>query len=146
MANTESQARNTIDKHMTNATDEAAFVKILIDKLTKDDAIFVSNSMPVRDIDNLLYNSEVEVCESRCKWYRWSCINCNWNGVHKKITLIIGDLAFYHDMNGLLMAKINNINLNIVLLNNDGGGIFSYLPQKHLLKHILNVCLERRLD
>ena len=26
-------------------------------------------------------------------------------------------------MNGLLMAKINNINLNIVLLNNDGGGI-----------------------
>ena len=59
---------------------------------------------------------------------------------------IIGDLAFYHDMNGLLMAKINNINLNIVLLNNDGGGIFSYLPQKHLLKHILNVCLERRLD
>ena len=33
-------------------------------------------------------------------------------------------------MNGLLMAKINNINLNIVLLNNDGGGIFSYLPQK----------------
>ena len=52
--------------------------------------------------------------------------------VHKKITPIIGDLAFYHDMNGLLMAKINNINLNIVLLNNDGGGIFSYLPQKHL--------------
>ena len=61
----ESQARNTIDKHMTNATDEAAFVKILIDKLTKDDAIFVSNSMPVRDIDNLLYNSEVEVYANR---------------------------------------------------------------------------------
>ena len=37
-------------------------------------------------------------------------------------------------MNGLLMAKINNINLNIVLLNNDGGGIFSYLPQKHLFE------------
>ena len=48
---------------MTNATDEA-FVKILIDKLTKDDAIF-GNSMPVRDIDNLLYNSEVEVYANR---------------------------------------------------------------------------------
>ena len=33
-------------------------------------------------------------------------------------------------MNGLLMAKLNDININIVLVNNDGGGIFSYLPQK----------------
>ncbi len=50
--------------------------------------------------------------------------------VHKPITLLIGDLSFYHDMNGLLMSKLNNIQMNIVLLNNDGGGIFSYLPQK----------------
>lgn len=127
----ESQARNTIDKHMTNATDEAAFVKILIDKLTKDDAIFVSNSMPVRDIDNLLYNSEVEVYANRgANGIDGVVSTAIGMAVHKKITLIIGDLAFYHDMNGLLMAKINNINLNIVLLNNDGGGIFSYLPQK----------------
>ncbi|OLF64499.1 2-succinyl-5-enolpyruvyl-6-hydroxy-3-cyclohexene-1-carboxylic-acid synthase [Staphylococcus sp. MB377] len=127
----ESQARNTIDKHMTNATDEAAFVKILIDKLTKDDAIFVSNSMPVRDVDNLLYNSEVEVYANRgANGIDGVVSTAIGMAVHKKITLIIGDLAFYHDMNGLLMAKINNINLNIVLLNNDGGGIFSYLPQK----------------
>ena len=33
-------------------------------------------------------------------------------------------------MNGLLMAKLNDIHINIVLVNNDGGGIFSYLPQK----------------
>ena len=33
-------------------------------------------------------------------------------------------------MNGLLMSKLNDINLNIILLNNDGGGIFSFLPQK----------------
>lgn len=32
-------------------------------------------------------------------------------------------------MNGLLMAKLNDIHINIVILNNDGGGIFSYLPQ-----------------
>ena len=127
----ESQARNTIDKHMTNATDEAAFVKILIDKLTKDDAIFVSNSMPVRDIDNLLYNSEVEVYANRgANGIDGVVSTAIGMAVHKKITLIIGDLAFYHDMNGLLMAKINNINLNIVLLNNDGSDILSYLPQK----------------
>ena len=33
-------------------------------------------------------------------------------------------------MNGLLMAKLNELHINIVLVNNNGGGIFSYLPQK----------------
>jgi 2-succinyl-5-enolpyruvyl-6-hydroxy-3-cyclohexene-1-carboxylate synthase len=43
--------------------------------------------------------------------------------------LVIGDLSFYHDMNGLLAAKRHNLNATIVLINNDGGGIFSFLPQ-----------------
>ncbi|MCU0497948.1 MAG: 2-succinyl-5-enolpyruvyl-6-hydroxy-3-cyclohexene-1-carboxylic-acid synthase [Anaerolineae bacterium] len=43
--------------------------------------------------------------------------------------LVIGDLAFYHDLNGLLAAKRCQIhNLTIVLINNDGGGIFQRLP------------------
>jgi 2-succinyl-5-enolpyruvyl-6-hydroxy-3-cyclohexene-1-carboxylate synthase len=47
----------------------------------------------------------------------------------KPTVLIIGDLAFYHDMNALLAAKRNGIkNLVIVLLNNNGGAIFSRLP------------------
>jgi 2-succinyl-5-enolpyruvyl-6-hydroxy-3-cyclohexene-1-carboxylate synthase len=41
--------------------------------------------------------------------------------------LLIGDLSFYHDMNGLLAAKYG-INLTIVVINNRGGGIFSFLP------------------
>ena len=59
---------------------------------------------------------------------------------------MIGDLSFYHDMNGLLMSKLNNIQMNIVLLNNDGGGIFSYLPQKKVQPTILNGCLAFRRD
>lgn len=42
--------------------------------------------------------------------------------------LITGDLAFYHDMNALLSAKRNGLKLIIILLNNDGGGIFKRLP------------------
>ena len=38
------------------------------------------------------------------------------------------------------MAKLNDIHINIVILNNDGGGIFFYLPQK-AAEHILNVYL-----
>jgi 2-succinyl-5-enolpyruvyl-6-hydroxy-3-cyclohexene-1-carboxylate synthase len=45
------------------------------------------------------------------------------------VVLGIGDLSFYHDMNGLLAAKLHGLNLTIVVTNNDGGGIFSFLPQ-----------------
>ncbi len=127
----ETQSRVMITKHAEQATDEAAYVNALIKKLTKDDALFVSNSMPVRDVDNLLFDSEVEVYANRgANGIDGVVSTAVGMAVHKNITLLIGDLAFYHDMNGLLMAKLNNIHLNIVLLNNDGGGIFSYLPQK----------------
>jgi 2-succinyl-5-enolpyruvyl-6-hydroxy-3-cyclohexene-1-carboxylate synthase len=50
-------------------------------------------------------------------------------GPDKPTVLIIGDLAFYHDMNALLAAKRNGIkNFVIVLLNNNGGQIFRRLP------------------
>jgi 2-succinyl-5-enolpyruvyl-6-hydroxy-3-cyclohexene-1-carboxylate synthase len=42
---------------------------------------------------------------------------------------VIGDLSFYHDLSGLWAAKRHAIDLTIVLVNNDGGGIFHYLPQ-----------------
>lgn len=46
--------------------------------------------------------------------------------------LLIGDLALYHDMNGLFLAKRYQLPLTIVLLNNNGGGIFSFLSQRTL--------------
>ncbi|HKO24775.1 MAG TPA: thiamine pyrophosphate-dependent enzyme, partial [Chloroflexota bacterium] len=45
------------------------------------------------------------------------------------LVLVIGDLSLYHDLNGLLAAKLHGLDATIVLLNNDGGGIFSFLPQ-----------------
>lgn len=45
------------------------------------------------------------------------------------LVLITGDVAFYHDMNGLLAIKQHDLNnVTIVLLNNNGGGIFRRLP------------------
>lgn len=127
----EAQSRKAITQHMSQTTDESAFVSTLIQKLTKDDALFVSNSMPIRDVDNLLFDSEVEVYANRGANGIDGVISTALGmAVHKRVTLLIGDLAFYHDMNGLLMAKLNDIHINVVILNNDGGGIFSYLPQK----------------
>ena len=42
--------------------------------------------------------------------------------------LLTGDLAFLHDCNGLLAASVLSGSLTIVLVNNDGGGIFEHLP------------------
>ena len=42
--------------------------------------------------------------------------------------LLVGDVALAHDVGGLLAAKRHELALTIVLLNNDGGGIFEFLP------------------
>ena len=42
---------------------------------------------------------------------------------------VVGDLSFFHDVTGLLMARNREIDATIVVINNDGGGIFSFLPQ-----------------
>jgi 2-succinyl-5-enolpyruvyl-6-hydroxy-3-cyclohexene-1-carboxylate synthase len=51
------------------------------------------------------------------------------------VVLVLGDLAFYHDMNGLLAAGRHRVSATIVLLDNDGGGIFSFLPQAAYPEH-----------
>lgn len=127
----EKQAQVEVKDYIKSATDEAAFVGSLLDKLTSEDTLFVSNSMPIRDIDNLFINCDASIYANRgANGIDGVVSTALGMAVHKKTTLLIGDLAFYHDMNGLLMSKLNDISLNIVLLNNDGGGIFSYLPQK----------------
>jgi 2-succinyl-5-enolpyruvyl-6-hydroxy-3-cyclohexene-1-carboxylate synthase len=51
------------------------------------------------------------------------------------LVLAIGDLALYHDMNGLLAGKLHELDATIVVINNDGGGIFSFLPQASEAAH-----------
>ncbi|UYO34954.1 2-succinyl-5-enolpyruvyl-6-hydroxy-3-cyclohexene-1-carboxylic-acid synthase [Bacillus zhangzhouensis] len=102
--------------------------------LPKESVLFIGNSMPIRDVDTFF--------ETQSKPFRMMA-NRGANGIDgvvstalgtyaalkQPVTLVIGDLSFYHDMNGLLAAKLMDIPLTVVLLNNDGGGIFSFLPQ-----------------
>ena len=46
----------------------------------------------------------------------------------KATTLVIGDLAFLHDLNSLALVKDLEIPFPIILINNGGGGIFHFLP------------------
>jgi 2-succinyl-5-enolpyruvyl-6-hydroxy-3-cyclohexene-1-carboxylate synthase len=101
---------------------------------------FVSSSMPVRDLDTFLPGSDRSI--------RFLA-NRGANGIDGVVSsalgasaatdgplvLVIGDLAFYHDLNGLLAARLHRLHATIILLNNDGGGIFSFLPQAAHPKH-----------
>lgn len=49
--------------------------------------------------------------------------------------LLIGDVAFLHDSNALIGINRRGVNLTIVVVDNDGGGIFSFLPQAEALDH-----------
>jgi 2-succinyl-5-enolpyruvyl-6-hydroxy-3-cyclohexene-1-carboxylate synthase len=61
------------------------------------------------------------------------------DGSKKEVYLIIGDVAFIHDLNSLYFLKDLKTPLKIILVNNDGGGIFTLLPihkEKSVLDYI----------
>ncbi|WP_129676478.1 2-succinyl-5-enolpyruvyl-6-hydroxy-3-cyclohexene-1-carboxylic-acid synthase [Candidatus Chloroploca sp. Khr17] len=108
----------------------AALAELLPDGAT----LFVGNSMPVRDCDTFFPAVEREIAILG---------NRGANGIDglvstalgmaaagaKPLVLVLGDISLYHDANGLLAAKLHQLDATIILINNDGGGIFSFLPQ-----------------
>jgi 2-succinyl-5-enolpyruvyl-6-hydroxy-3-cyclohexene-1-carboxylate synthase len=112
----------------------------LAEMLPEGSTLFVGNSMPIRDLDSffLFNNKKIKVMANR-----------GANGIDGVVStalgaaavsaqpcyLVLGDLTFYHDMNGLLAAKLYQLNITILLINNNGGGIFSFLPQANEPKH-----------
>lgn len=99
-----------------------------------DSLIFAGNSMPVRDMDTFFPSTE--------RSFRFMA-NRGASGIDGlvstalgagavssgKTVLVLGDISFYHDMNGLLAAGAFNLDATIIVINNNGGGIFSFLPQ-----------------
>ncbi len=100
--------------------------------LTDQIIIYIGNSTPIRDLDSYFHNSaNINVFSNRGTNGIDGMISSAM-GVAKTsnhpVLLICGDLTFYHDLNGLLLGKLHNINLTILLLDNSGGSIFEMLP------------------
>jgi len=101
--------------------------------LAPDTTLVVASSMPIRDVEQFFpAGRELPRVLS----------NRGANGIDGSVStafgvaaasrrptvLLIGDVALAHDVGGLLATRRLDLALTIVLINNDGGGIFSFLP------------------
>lgn len=116
-------------------TTEVSTIIDAVSLLADDGNVVVSSSMPVRDLE----------------WFgpvrgglRYFA-NRGTNGIDGVLSTafgvaaageptiaIVGDVAFLHDVNALVHHRERAVNLVIVVINNDGGGIFSFLPQREV--------------
>ncbi len=108
----------------------------LAEVLPEGATLFVGNSMPVRDADTFLWSAgkALRVLGNRgangIDGVVSTALGVSAAGGRKEpVVLVLGDLSFYHDLNGLLAARLHGLDLTVILVNNDGGGIFSFLPQ-----------------
>ena len=109
---------------------EPAVARTVADAIPDDADLVVASSMPVRDLE----------------WFGGSRArahaNRGANGIDgvlgtalgRALTgsttfVLLGDLAFVHDSNALTALAQRKVDLRIVVVDNDGGGIFSFLPQ-----------------
>jgi len=117
---------------------EGCLVRELLENLPEGSLLFSGNSMPIRQLDSwsgslakrihLHANRGVSGIDGNISTF----IGMSTAG-YPAAAALLGDLTFYHDMNGLLAAKGRD--LVIILLNNQGGGIFGYLPQSGLASY-----------
>lgn len=133
-------AKNIVTTITSETLTEGETVRYVLQVIPKASRLFIGNSMAVRDLDTFFTVTEKRI---------YVHANRGVSGIDgivstalgvaaatdQHVTLIIGDLAFYHDLNGLLVATQYNLNMTIILINNDGGGIFSFLPQANEKKH-----------
>ena len=109
--------------------------------LPQKTTLYVGNSMPIRDLDTFFWKSpaRVHIMGNRgangIDGMISSALGASAANKEGPTVLVIGDLSFFHDLNGLLAARLHQLDLTIVLINNDGGGIFSFLPQAAYSEH-----------
>lgn len=116
---------------------EQSIARAIGEKLSIGTSFFVSSSRPIRDLEGFgSPRSGVETFANR----GLAGIDGNIStalGIasqRESSVALLGDLSFLHDITGLIGQRGQaSINLRIVIVNNDGGGIFSTLPQNGVL-------------
>ena len=118
---------------------EPSVARTVTSAMTVGSHLVVSSSMPIRDVEWFgTATSGVTVHSNR-----------GTNGIDgvvstavgvglatkARVVLLIGDIACLHDSNGLWALNRRDVDLTIVVTNNDGGSIFSFLPQAQVVSN-----------
>jgi 2-succinyl-5-enolpyruvyl-6-hydroxy-3-cyclohexene-1-carboxylate synthase len=131
----EQQTRKEIDQELA-AMDRLSEMKIpwlLSQQLPAETLLFVSNSMPIRDLEFFWKPNKqhYRILGNRGANGIDGTISTALGALHQSKQpglLLTGDLSFLHDTNGLLLRQQFQGSLKILLVNNNGGGIFTMLP------------------
>lgn len=134
----EAAAQKAIDDVLAGypALTEPTVARTLTEHLGEEVAIFVASSMPIRDVE--WFGHPQQRAKVRA--------NRGANGIDGLVSTavgvalsgrptvaVLGDLAFLHDSNGLLGLRDREVDCAFVVVDNRGGGIFSFLPQASAL-------------
>ncbi len=111
---------------------EPAVAHLVSEHVPSGGTLVVASSMPIRDIEvfgrrrddlTVLSNRGVNGIDGTLS----TAIGCAIDG--DPVTVLIGDIAFLHDVSAISEIARLDLPIGIVVVNNDGGGIFSFLPQ-----------------
>ncbi|MGQ3414024.1 2-succinyl-5-enolpyruvyl-6-hydroxy-3-cyclohexene-1-carboxylic-acid synthase [Natrinema sp. LN54] len=112
---------------------EGAILASVLSNAPDPATVFVSNSMPIRDTDRFARPRAADLTvlanrgASGIDGIASTALGAG-STTDEPLVLATGDLSLYHDSNGLLAVDRCDVDATIVLLDNDGGGIFHKLP------------------
>jgi 2-succinyl-5-enolpyruvyl-6-hydroxy-3-cyclohexene-1-carboxylate synthase len=117
-----------------DALSEPLTARLLAESLPAETTLLVASSMPIRDAElyfpagrplpRVLSNRGANGIDGTVS----TAFGVAAAVPRGRVVLLIGDVALAHDLGGLIAARQLGLDLTVVVLNNDGGGIFHFLP------------------
>jgi 2-succinyl-5-enolpyruvyl-6-hydroxy-3-cyclohexene-1-carboxylate synthase len=124
----DARAARAIDATLGDALNEPQVARIVAAEAGA--TVVVASSMPVRDVETFAAPDGAEVIASRGANGIDGTVSTAYGvaATGARTICLVGDVAFAYDIGGLLAARRLGLDVTFVVVNNDGGGIFHFLP------------------